>query len=134
MHEFTELLKDKSIADMTEIAAGTGINRTTIYNYVHNKTGIGTKYAIRLMKYFEVEPPCEEHEIREYLSSLYAKLEDPDLDQICFELGVCARNVRKWLGFYNFTGAVNPSYGLFLMFCKYIDKDGPINKYTYNGV
>ena len=134
MIEFTDLLKGKSFTEINKIASATGINRTTIYNYVHNLTGIGTKYAIRLMKYFGVEPPCDEHEIREYLSSLYTKLENPDIDQICFELGICARNVRKWLGYYRCKDPVNPSYASFLMFCKYIDKDGPINKYTYNGV
>jgi hypothetical protein len=134
MYDFTELLKSKNKEELKKASEETSISYMTLRNYIDGKTCPRTNYAIRIMEYFGVEPPCKENKIREFVQECFAKYHTDDLVQVCDEIGVCERNARNWLGHYNYTGHMNPQYSLFLLFCKYVDKDGAINKYSFRGL
>jgi|GEM_PF-4200109 len=130
MIDIQELLKDYKWGEFKKLRQQTGFTLSQLSLFKHGHS-MRTSTALNLLKSLGQEVPCELHEINSYMRGLWDKSEHVSICDVANDLGISEGTISRWI--YR-KREQDPSYPLFLMFCKYMNVDDNINKFTFRGV
>lgn len=129
MIDIQQLLSEKEHGEYNDLRRKTGLTISQLSQFKHGKS-MRTSTAINLLKALGQDVPCELDEVNKYMRKLWDESEHVSIHDVAPRLGVAASSLSRWIYWRR---EQDLSYPFFLMFCKYMNVDDNINKFTFGG-